>query len=187
MIGTTCHYFLESQCAKTLPNHVLELEEVNYKDHLNDETLDSIGNINRKISSLMRQHKFEPISLEDVVWSDVLRVAGRVDYRGMLDGKRVILDLKTAKKFHDETKGEYQSRLEYMKENDGQVPPGYFSKFALQLSTYKQCYKETFNWEAEELWIMRVNENNKPELRLMPDVLEDVKDVRELYYDTYGM
>ena len=41
--------------------------------------------------------------------------------------------------------------------------------------------------EAEELWILRVNENNKPELRQMPDVLEDVKDVREMYYETYGV
>jgi len=187
MIGTTCHYFFECQCAYHLPDHTPEMEEVAFAEHLDEESLDSIGNINRKIKSIMKQHDFKPISLEDTVWSDVLKVAGRVDYRGMLNGKKVILDLKTAKAFHDETKTEYLNRLDYMQDNDGKAPPGFFSKFALQLSTYKQCYKERFGWEAEELWILRVNENNKPELRLQPDVLDDVKDVREMYYETYGV
>jgi hypothetical protein len=187
MIGTTCHFFFESQCAKSLPNHVLELEEVNYKDHLDTDTLASIGNINRKIESVMKKHDFEPISLEDGVWSDKIGVAGRVDYRGMLNGKRVILDLKTAKAFHDENKGQYASRIDYMEDHNGQTPPGFFSKFALQLSTYKQCYVERMDWEAEELWILRVNENNKPELRLMPDALDDVMDVRQMYRDQFGM
>jgi len=186
MIGTTGHFFFESQCAKSLPDHKLELEKVAYDEYLNKDSMNAIGNINRKILGVMKKHDFEPISLEDPVWSNMLQVAGRVDYRGYLNGKKVILDLKTARAFHDETKTKYRERLDYMKDHGGKAPPNFFSKFALQLSTYKQCYKEVFNWQAEQLWILRVNENNKPELRQMPDVLDDVKDVRELYRNQFG-
>jgi len=187
MVGTTCHYFFESQCTKSLPDHVLELEPVDYASHLNEDTLASIGNINRKIESVMRQHDFEPISLEEGTWSNLIQVAGRVDYMGYLDGKLSIVDLKTSKAFHDETKSKYLSRLDYMEDNDGKVPPSFFSKYALQLSTYRQCFKERRGIDIERLWIMRVNENNKPELRLYPDMLDDVLDVRDMYREEYNM
>jgi hypothetical protein len=187
MVGTTCHFFFESECAKQLPNHTPELEQVAYREYLDDDSLDAIGNINRKIKSVMKQHDFKPITLEEGVWSDVLRVAGRVDFKGYLDGKLCIVDLKTSKKFYDEGKGAYEDRIKYMVENDGQAPKNFFNKHALQLSMYKQAFLERDGDQIEELWILRVNENNKPELRLMADVLEDVKDVRELYFDQFGM
>lgn len=187
MIGTTCHFFLESQCAKQVPEHVLELEKVKYAEYLDDKSLEAIGNINRKIESVLRQNDYQTISMEDVVYSHLLRVAGRVDWRGIWNGKRVILDLKTSPKFYDESKSEYEERLEYMEENDGKAPKGFTSKHALQLSLYKQAYKECFGWEAEELWILRVNEKNKPELRQMADILDDVMDVREMFELEYGM
>lgn len=187
MVGTTCHYFFECECAKQLPNHTPELEQVKYREYLTDDGLAAIGNINRKIQALMDKHDFIPLTLEEGVWSDVLRVAGRVDFKGYLDGKLCIVDLKTSKKFYDESKGEYKARVEYMSENGGKAPKGYFSKHALQLSTYKQAFKERNDDQIEELWIMRVNENNKPELRLMPDVLDDVKDVREMYFEEFNM
>ncbi len=187
MIGTTCHYFFESECAKQLPNHTPELEDVAYMEYLDDDSLDAIGNINRKIKSVMQQHTFKPVTLEEVVWSDVLRVAGRVDFKGYLDGKLCVVDLKTSKKFYDESKGDYEDRIVYMEEHDGEAPKGFFNKHALQLSTYKQAFLEKNGDQIEELWILRVNENNKPELRLMADIFDDVKDVREMYFDQFGM
>lgn len=185
MIGTTCHFFFESECAKQLPNHTPELENVAYKKYLDDDSLSNIGNINRKIKSIMEEHKFEPLTLEEAVWSDVLKVAGRVDFKGYLNGKLCIVDLKTSKKFYDESKRDYNDRIKYMAEHNGQAHPGYFDKHALQLSMYKQAFLERNGEKIEELWILRVNENNKPELRLMPDVLDDVKDVRGMYFDQF--
>ena len=187
MIGTTSHFFFESECAKQLPNHTPELEDVAYREYLDDDALDAIGNINRKIKVIMRKHDFKPVTLEEAVWSDVLRVAGRVDFKGYLDGKLCIVDLKTSKKFYDESKGDYCDRLKYMAEHDGQAPKDFFNKHALQLSTYKQAFWERNGDEIEQLWILRVNENNKPELRLMADVLDDVKDVRDMYFCEFGM
>jgi len=170
-----------------LPDHNPDMESIPFDKYLNDEAMECIGNINRKLRSVMKRHDFKPISLEEPVWSDELRVAGRVDYFGYLDGKLAIVDLKTSKSFYDETKSEYATRVEYMDANNGKAPPAYFTKHALQLSMYKQAFRERRGVEAEELWILRVNENNKPELRLMPDVLDDVKEVRQMYYEQYGM
>jgi len=187
MVGTTCHYFFECECAKQLPNHTPELEDVAYREYLDDDSLDAIGNINRKIKSIMRQHNFKPLTLEEAVWSDELRVAGRVDFKGYLDGKLCIIDLKTSKKFYDESKRDYTERVEYMAENNGQAPLGFSNKHALQLSTYKQAFLERNDDQIEELWILRVNENNKPELRLMADILDDVKVIRGMYFDEFNM
>jgi ATP-dependent exoDNAse (exonuclease V) beta subunit len=186
MIGTSCHFHLESRCAEQVPEHVLEFEGVD-ESHRDEDSQDAIDNICRKIDSVLRQNDYQTISMEDVVHSDLLRVAGRVDWRGIWNGKRTILDLKTSKAFHDETKAEYEERVEYMEAHDGKAPIQFTCKHALQLSLYKQAYKECFDWEAEQLLILRVNEGNKPEIRIQPDILEDVMIVREMFKDEYNI
>lgn len=186
MIGTTCHFYLECKNARLLPGHTPELEDVNYADHLDADSVASIANINRKIDSVMRKNKFEPESMEIPLFSTTLGAAGRVDWQGTFNDKKAILDLKTSKAFHDETKAQYAERLDYMEDHDGRAPADFTSKYAMQLSAYAFMYKELYNVDTEELWILRVNENNKPELRLMPYMIEDFMDVRDMYRNEYG-
>lgn len=186
MIGTTCHFYLESKNARLLEGHVPVLEDVNYAEHLDVESVDSIANINKKIDSIMRKHCFEPESMEIPLFSETLGTAGRVDWQGTFDGKKAILDLKTSKAFHDETKGQYAERLDYMEDNDGMAPPEFSSKYAMQLSAYGFMYKELYDIDTEEYWILRINEKNKPELRLMPYMIDDFMCVRDEYRDMYG-
>jgi hypothetical protein len=166
MIGSTCHYYFESRNARMLPDHVPEMEDINFREYLTLDAHAAIKNINLKIKLFMMKHEFKPWWLERPLWSDQYGYAGRVDYIGEFDGVSCILDLKTSKRFYPPENG--------------------IDKHALQLSMYKIALKERLDIDIEELIILRVNEANKPELKYCEFSEEDVADLRDLYRNQYG-
>lgn len=163
-IGTTCHFYLESKMSHYLNDHVPELEYVNYADYGGPETWEIVRNINLKIDMMVKQHNIVPYKLEMPLWSDEHQYAGRIDFIGWVDGNFSILDLKTSKRLYNED----------------------VDKHALQLSAYKHALIEREGKEVDKLYILRVNENNMPELKEKKDMFNDFLDVREFYRDMYG-
>jgi hypothetical protein len=163
VIGTTCHFYFESVMSHLLDNHVPELEYVNYAKYGGQETWDIIRNINLKIDMMIKKHNIVPYKLEMPLWSDKYEFAGRIDFVGWVDGELCILDLKTAKRFYNDD----------------------VDKYAMQLSAYKHALMEREGMEATKLYILRVNENNMPEIKEKPDQFNDFLDVREFYRSMY--
>lgn len=168
MVGSTAHYYFECINARQLPDHIPVLEDtINWK-YLTPKTSAAIGNIARKLEMLCEMNEFTPIFLEEKVWSHSLRVAGRVDFIGSLNGYTCIADLKTSKRFFDD-------------------PGEEFNKYSIQLSTYAQAYFEMTGEMVEKLYIVRCNENNVPEIKEIPFDLEGVKKVRRMFYEENGI
>lgn len=168
MVGSTAHYYFECKSSKALPNHSPVLERDIAWKYLNPTTAEKIGNICRKITLMMQMNEFEPLYVEEKVWSHRVKVAGRVDFIGYLNGEKAIVDLKTSRKFFDD-------------------PDKLYDNHEVQLSAYAIAAKESLGFEPEKLAIMRVNENNKPEIRFKDFNPEAVEDVRRLFYDEHGI
>lgn len=168
MIGTTAHYYFECKNAHELPGHIPVLEKDVAWKYLNPATAEKIGNICRKIVLMREMHEFRPLWLEEKVWSHKRKVAGRVDFIGYLDGEKAIVDLKTSRRFFDD-------------------PDELYNNHEVQLSAYAIAAKESLGFEAEKLAILRVNENNKPEIRYKDFNPDAVDDVRRLFHDEHGI
>ena len=150
MIGSTCHYHLECLLAEGLPNHTPELEDIEW-EFLNSRTSKVIKDINEKLDKIVRDdHEWEPEFLEYPIWSHDRNIGGRVDYVGKLDGVPCILDLKTSKRFHPPENG--------------------IDRHALQLAAYQHGVEYRTGRKIDQLYILRVNENNRPQLKVIePD------------------
>lgn len=167
MIGSTAHYYFECVNARQLPNHTPVLEkEIEFHRFFNSKTAKAIGEICKKIELYVRFNNFEPWFLEEKTWSHELETAGRVDFIGKFNGKTCILDLKTAKSFYPPVNG---------------IDP-----HALQLAAYKQGFKEVHGIEVEKLYILRVNEAKKPQLKEVPDDKDGFKVARDLFREAHG-
>ena len=116
----------------------------------------------------MQMNEFEPLYVEEKVWSHRVKVAGRVDFIGYLNGEKVIADLKTSRKFFDD-------------------PDELYNKYSLQLSAYAMCAEESLGFKVDKLAILRVNETNKPELKFFDFDPASVGEVRQLFFDEHGI
>lgn len=166
MVGTTAHYYFECKNAEELPNHTPVLEQDIEWKYLNPSIAEKIGNICRKIKIVKQMHEFKPLWLEAKVWSHKLKTAGRVDFIGYLNGEKAIVDLKTSRKFFDD-------------------PEELYDKHEIQLSAYAIAAEESLGFKPEKLAILRVNENNKPEIRFKKFNPDGVRDIRQLFYDEH--
>lgn len=168
MVGSTAHYYFECKNAQHVSNHTPVLETDIAWKYLSLVTAEKIGNICRKITMMMQMNEFEAVYVEEKVWSHRIKVAGRVDFIGYLNGEKVIVDLKTSRKFFDD-------------------PDKLYDNHEVQLSAYAIAAKESLGFEPERLAILRVNENNKPEIRFKDFNPEAVEDVRRLFYDEHSI
>lgn len=167
MVGSTAHYYFECLNARKLPDHNPVIEDtIEFHRFFNSKTAKAIGEICRKLELYSRFNTFEPWFLEEKTWSHELETAGRVDFIGKFNGVSCILDLKTAKAFYPPQNG---------------IDP-----HALQLSAYKQGLKEVHGIEVEKLYILRVNEAKKPELKEVPDDKEGFRMARDLFREEHG-
>ena len=165
-IGTMSHFYFECINSKKLPGHIPVLEEVSQK-YVGKSTSKIISNIGDKIADFVTSHNFEPVMLEGKVWSHDLKIAGRVDYIGYLDGKLSIVDLKTSKQFHPPENG--------------------IDNHSLQLSAYKKCVEECKGLKIEKLYILRVNENNHPELKEKEYDIEGFREIRRIFEEKHNI
>lgn len=167
MVGSTAHYYFECINAKKLPNHNPVIEDtIEFHRFFDKGTSEAIGEICKKIALYIRFNDFNPWFLEEKVWSHELETAGRVDFIGEYNGELCILDLKTAKAFYPPVNG---------------IDP-----HALQLSAYKQGLKEVHGIEVDKLYIFRVNEAGKPQIKEVPDDKEGFLIARELFREEHG-
>lgn len=161
-IGTMSHFYFECLNSQKLDDHTPILEELD-KRFIGKSTSKIIANIGQKIEEFMSCHTFKPVSLEEKVWSHELKIAGRVDYIGYFDGKLSIIDLKTSRQFYPPDNG--------------------IDKHSIQLSAYKKAVKDSKHLEIEKLYILRVNENNHPEIKEKSDDLEGFIEARKLFFE----
>ena len=116
----------------------------------------------------MAAHEFNPIALEKKVWSHQLKIAGRVDYIGWYDGELSIIDLKTSKSFYPPENG--------------------IDKHSIQLSAYKKCVDDMADTpKITKLYILRVNENNHPEIVEKDYDIDGFIETRKLFHDKYNL
>lgn len=164
-IGTMSHFYFE-QCNSIPLNREAILEEVD-EQFDTKENRDIITDIKTKIDFFLLEHKLEPLFLERKLWNDELKIAGRCDYIGYVDGELSILDLKTSKAFYESDTG--------------------YDNHEIQLSAYKMCYEECkdLSNSIDKLYILRVNESNWFELREKKFNPNDVKIARELFREKH--
>lgn len=92
------------------------------------------------------EHEMKVLESEIALASNTFKYAGRTDIIAELDGKLALLDIKTSS--------------------------GFYPEMGLQLSAYKQAYKEMTGKIIEELWIIRVdNREGKLETKQYEDDL----------------
>jgi len=165
-IGSMTHFYLESfMAAKYLPGHKVVPEKMDFS-HMDEDVSKILDKMIKKIKGIVDTYDFEPLWLEKMVYSHDLKIAGRVDYIGRLDGKLCILDLKTSKRFYPPEHG--------------------IDTHALQLSAYAACVEDMGELKIESLFILRVNENNKIELKEKYFDMDGVETCRQLFYETHG-
>ena len=166
-IGTMTHFYFETFLAcKYLSGHKIKMDQNTDFSFLDEDVSKILDKMIKKITGIVDTWDFKPISLEDKLFSHSLKIAGRVDYIGHLDGRSCIIDLKTSKKFYPPENG--------------------IDSHSLQLSAYKMCLEEMMTIDVETLYILRVNENNKIELKEKPFDPDGVKECRTLFKEIHG-
>ena len=105
----------------------------------------------------LKEHTLEPVILEKAVCNTEIGYAGTLDYYGMVDGKLAILDFKTSKAIYQD------------------------NTFGAQLAAYKRAFTN----KAENLYILRMNENTGVQLAKMPDDWELFQKAMALYKEQH--
>lgn len=83
-------------------------------------------------------HKLTPISMEQRIFSEKLKIAGMVDALFLHKGSVYILDYKTNKKFTDDSSKSFENLLEPFDD----LPKNHLNEYSIQLSLYALILKE---------------------------------------------
>jgi len=107
------------------------------------------------------------VRAELVVGDDDIDIAGQVDGLFYIDGKYVLLDYKTDKKFEMSSKYKMIGKLKHL--DDCQ-----FTGYSLQTSIYKYIIEKNTNIKIDEIWIVWLNAdlNSNYELIKLPYLKE---------------
>lgn len=124
--GTRYHNMIEQYLRCSDRTHVLKSCQLPMKEMFLDseKTINRINNIH---------------FIEQALYSDKLRLAGRTDVIGEFDGKLSIIDFKTS------TREKYESEIE-----------NYF----LQATTYAMMYEEVSFWKIKQIVIIMLSDDN---------------------------
>lgn len=124
-LGTSTHNWIENYFKKLyteLPTDLEVIERINkfnilYAKHL---------------------HKLTPISLEQKIFSENLKLAGMVDGLFLHKGDVYIIDYKTNKKFTDDSDKHFENLLPPFDD----LPKNHLNEYSIQLSLYALILKE---------------------------------------------
>jgi len=104
--GTMAHNYASARSEKlgAMTNSELELFDAEYMlktcqeaDKTFDDLLGDVATSAQMFEDFLKDHDFEPLMSEQVVWSDKFKYAGQLDLVGFVDGKLSVIDIKTSK------------------------------------------------------------------------------------------